>query len=198
MNDILLPTIPFLNGELARHYGIDAADLSTNGVARVEGVSRFHRGGLLRLGAVLAVTSAPLRTSAVKRGDWVLRRVLGTPVPPPPGDAGSIPPDDVLSDGQTVRKRLEAHRRDASCVNCHSRIDPFGFALENFDPEYAGGQVSRRTRDRNDRTLHDGTEISGLIALQLPPNPGSDDHGTLCAKLPLRAGPRRIGLDRPS
>ena len=90
--------------------------------------------GLMGLGAVLTVTSAPLRTSPVKRGDWVLRRVLGTPVPPPPADAGSIPADDVLQDGLTVQQRLIAHRRDASCKNCHSRIDPLGFALEQYDP----------------------------------------------------------------
>ena len=68
----------------------------------------------LGLGAVLTVTSAPLRTSPVKRGDWVLRRVLGTAVPPPPADAGSIPADDVLGDGKTVRARLEAHRPNPS------------------------------------------------------------------------------------
>ncbi|MCA9072750.1 MAG: DUF1588 domain-containing protein, partial [Planctomycetaceae bacterium] len=60
----------------------------------------------------------------------VLRRVLGTPVPPPPADAGSIPAEDILNDGLTVRQRLEAHRREVSCKNCHSRIDPLGFALE--------------------------------------------------------------------
>ena len=65
----------------------------------VEGADAFHRGGLLRLGAVLTATSAPLRTSPVKRGDWVLRRILGTAVPPPPADAGSIPADDKLFGG---------------------------------------------------------------------------------------------------
>ena len=64
------------------------------------------------LGAVLAVTSAPLRTSPVKRGDWILRRVLDTPVPPPPANAGSIAADDSPADGKTVRQRLEAHRAD--------------------------------------------------------------------------------------
>ncbi len=90
------------------------------------------------LGAVLTVTSAPLRTSPVKRGDWVLRRIMGTPVPPPPADAGSLPGEDVLADGLTVRARLEAHRSDASCLNCHSRIDPLGFALEQYDITFCG------------------------------------------------------------
>src|SRR4029450_6991639 len=99
---------------------------------KVDGLERVHRGGLLSLGAVLTVTSAPLRTSPVKRGDWILRRVLGTPVPPPPADAGSISADDVSAEGpQTIRARLDAHRRNATCANCHARIDPLGFALEH-------------------------------------------------------------------
>lgn len=185
VQEILFADYTFLNRGLAQHYRIDADGISTNGLARVEGVDKFHRGGLLGLGAVLAVTSAPLRTSAVKRGDWLLRRVIGTPVPPPPGDAGSIPPDDVLADGRTVRQRLEAHRSDASCVNCHSRIDPLGFALENFDPigrwrdKYRDGQQIETTG-----TLHDGAEISGLEGLyRYLRTQESAIHRTLCVKL---------------
>jgi hypothetical protein len=200
VQDILFADYSFLNRDLARHYGIEAAEASTNGLARVDGVNQFHRGGLLRLGAVLAATSAPLRTSAVKRGDWVLRRVLGTPVPPPPGDVGSIPPDDVLPDGQTVRRRLEAHRRDVSCVNCHSRIDPFGFALENFDPigrwrdKYRDGQAIETTGK-----LHDGTEISGLDGLdRYLRTQVSSFHRTLCVKLLGYAlGRGELVSDRP-
>jgi hypothetical protein len=138
---------------------------------KVDGLNQQHRGGLLRLGAVLTVTSAPMRTSPVKRGDWILRRTLGTPVPPPPADAGSIPADDILSDGLSVRQRLEAHRTDASCANCHSRIDALGFALENYDPlgrwreEYRDGtpiDTSGALRDgteiANDRELHEYLE----------------------------------------
>ncbi len=134
---------------------------------RVANVERHHRGGLLGLGAVLTVTSAPLRTSPVKRGDWVLRRVLGTPVPPPPADAGSISADDITADGLTVRARLEAHRNDTSCQNCHSRIDPLGFALEQYDvigrwrEQYRDGQ----TIDVSGK-LSDGTEISGTNGLR--------------------------------
>lgn len=132
VKEILFADYAFLNDELAKHYGIENASL-TAASSRVENVSANHRGGLMGLGAVLAVTSAPLRTSPVKRGDWILRRVLDTPVPPPPANAGSIAADDSPADGKTVRLRLEAHRSDASCVNCHSRIDPLGFALEHYD-----------------------------------------------------------------
>ena len=119
---------------LATHYGISNVDLADGKWARVNGLGSYQRGGLLRLGATLAVTSAPLRTSPVKRGDWILRRVVDDPVPPPPPDAGSIPADDVLADGLTLRERLEAHRQDESCINCHERMDPYGFALESYDP----------------------------------------------------------------
>jgi hypothetical protein len=132
----------------------------------VEGANEFQRGGVLRLGAVLAATSAPLRTSPVKRGDWVLRRVLGTPTPPPPADVGVIPADPTEFGGQTVVERLEAHRRNASCISCHTRIDPLGFPLEHYDPvgrwrqTYSEGQPIETTG-----TLSDKTEISGMDGL---------------------------------
>ena len=89
VREILFADYTFLNQPLAKFYGVKKEIKSTSAVELVEGASSFQRGGLLRLGAVLTATSAPLRTSPVKRGDWVLRRILGTPVPPPPADAGS-------------------------------------------------------------------------------------------------------------
>jgi hypothetical protein len=187
VREILFADYTFLNQDLARHYGLPEdmlADL-TDQNRLVPGVNHFHRGGLLRLGAVQTVTSAPLRTSAVKRGDWILRRVLGTPVPPPPADAGSIPADEVSPEGKTVREQLIAHRRDSACVNCHSRMDPLGFAMENFDAigrwreRYRGGQPIDASG-----TLHDGTHISGLddlreyLQLRQP-----EFARTLCSKL---------------
>jgi len=136
----------FLNKVLAEHYGVAADVALTDKIERVAGADVPERGGLLRLGAVLTATSAPLRTSPVKRGDWVLRRVLGTPTPPPPPDTGSIPADDKLFGEQTVRQRLEAHRTSPSCMSCHTRIDPLGFPLEHYDAvgrwrsEYSNGK----------------------------------------------------------
>jgi hypothetical protein len=165
VDEILFADYSFLNQDLAQHYGIpwNSADSQTDKLARINGTRKFNRGGLLQLGAVLAVTSAPLRTSAVKRGDWILRRVMGTPTPAPPADVGSIPNEEVLPDGKTVRERLEAHRRDSSCVNCHTRIDPLGFALENFNPigqwrdTYSDGGIIDTVG-----VLNDGTMITGL------------------------------------
>lgn len=183
--EILFADYAYVNQGLAQHYGIKSARSLTNSLQRVDEVQRFQRGGLLGLGAVLTVTSAPLRTSPVKRGDWILRRVIGTPVPPPPADAGSIPADDVLADRLSVRARLEAHRRNASCTNCHARIDALGFALENYDPlgrwrdQYRDGQTIETSG-----TLNDGTVISGPDGLQgYLKSQQRQFQRTLCTKL---------------
>lgn len=187
VSEILFADYSFLNQDLARHYGMRPEELAklTPQTRFVASVDDFHRGGLLRLGAIHTSTSAPLRTSAVKRGDWILRRVLGTPVPPPPADVGSIPADDVLADGKTVRERLVAHRQDAACVNCHSRMDPLGFALENFDPI---GRYREHYRDGQpidaSGTLNDGTHIAGLDGLRkYLHEQQSKFYRTMCSKL---------------
>ena len=166
VREILFADYTFLNRELAKFYGVKREVNSTEKAELVEGVNAFHRGGLLRLGAVLTTTSAPLRTSPVKRGDWVLRRILGTAVPPPPADAGSIPADDKLFGGLTVKARLEQHKRNASCANCHLRIDPLGFPLEHYDPT---GRWRERYPDgkpiEDSGMLADKTEIAGVGGL---------------------------------
>lgn len=133
VREILHADYTFLNQPLAKFYGLDVPVKSAAAVEKVDGASRFDRGGVLRLGSVLTTTSAPLRTSPVKRGDWVLRRVLGTPTPPPPPDAGTLPSDPKAFGGHTLRERLELHKRNPTCANCHVRIDPLGFPLESFD-----------------------------------------------------------------
>ena len=99
MHEILDADYTFLNKPLAKHYGVQERDQIRQRTGVGGRRNEFQRGGILRLGAVLTATSAPLRTSPVKRGDWVLRRILGTPTPPPPADAGSIPADDKLFGG---------------------------------------------------------------------------------------------------
>ena len=85
------------------------------------------------MAAVLTQTSYPLRTSPVLRGKWILEEVLGTPPPPPPPLVATLPPDDAVKEGLTFRQRLEEHRNKPQCASCHARLDPIGFALENFD-----------------------------------------------------------------
>ena len=172
IREILFSNYAFLNQALAKHYGVAREIKSTGNVEFVEGANGFERGGMLRLGALLTATSAPLRTSPVKRGDWVLRRILGTPVPPPPADAGSIPADDKLFGGLSVHDRLEVHKRNPTCANCHVRIDPLGFPLERYDSigrwreRYPDGKPIDDSGELADKTRIDG--IAGLLGyLQL-------------------------------
>jgi hypothetical protein len=167
VREILYADYTFLNKDLAKYYGVEKEIKSTDEPELVQGANAFHRGGLLRLGAVLTVTSAPLRTSPVKRGDWVLRRILGTPVPPPPADAGSIPADDKLFGGLSLKAKLEQHKRNASCANCHTRIDPLGFSLERYDStgrwrnQYPDGKPIEDSSALADKTPIDG--VDGLL-----------------------------------
>ncbi|HTN77004.1 MAG TPA: DUF1592 domain-containing protein, partial [Pirellulaceae bacterium] len=136
----------FLNEPLARHYGI--ADTNGNWMGqkperpagqpiRGEQMVRVtlqgrSRGGLLTQASVLTVTSNPTRTSPVKRGRWVLEQLLGAPPPPPPPNVPELPADEQAAAGASLRQRMEAHRKNASCAGCHAKMDPLGFALENY------------------------------------------------------------------
>jgi len=168
VKEILSADYAFLNQPLAKFYGITTGVASTGKVEKVDNAHAFDRGGALRLGAVLTTTSAPLRTSPVKRGDWVLRRVLGTPTPPPPADAGNIPADDKTFNGLTLRERLAQHKRKATCAACHMRIDPLGFPLEGFDAvgrarqTYPDGKAVDVTSELKDKTTIVGAD--GLLS----------------------------------
>jgi hypothetical protein len=167
VKEILFADYMFLNKPLAKFYGVAKDVPSAEAVTKVDGANAFERGGALRLGSVLTTTSAPLRTSPVKRGDWVLRRVLGTPTPPPPADAGTLPGDDKSFNGQTLRQRLTEHKRNATCANCHLKIDPLGFPLERFDAvgrvrdKYPDGQAIDVTGEFADKTTISGSD--GLL-----------------------------------
>jgi mono/diheme cytochrome c family protein len=166
LRELLSADYTFLNRALAKFYGVTKEINATEKTELFEGANGFHRGGLIRLGAVLTATSAPLRTSPVKRGDWILRRILGTQVPPPPADAGSLPADDKLFGGLTLKAKLEEHKRNASCANCHLRIDPLGFSLEHYDPtgrwreSYTDGKPIE-----DSAALPDKSEIAGVDGL---------------------------------
>jgi hypothetical protein len=121
-----------VNEVLARHYGLEGVEVRGETFQRVSLEDR-NRGGVLGMGAVLTLTSYPLRTSPVLRGKWILEEILGTPPPPPPPLIKSLPPDDRPRDGLTFRQRLERHREDPNCASCHQRMDPLGFGLESFD-----------------------------------------------------------------
>jgi hypothetical protein len=119
----------FVNGILARHYGIPG--VSGEEFRRVE-LDGEQRSGLLTQGAILTVSSYPTRTSPPVRGKWVLENLLGAGPPPPPAD---VPVLDESANAATLslRARLEQHRKDPSCSACHNSMDPIGFGLESYD-----------------------------------------------------------------
>ena len=120
----------FLNERLAKHYGIPTVYGSR--FRRVTLAPDSHRGGLLRQGSVLAVTSYATRTSPILRGVLVLSNVFGAAPPPPPPDVPALDESNVAAN-LPMRQRLAAHRTNAVCASCHRSIDPVGFSLENFD-----------------------------------------------------------------
>ena len=122
----------YVNEDLARHYkipGVKGPELR-----KVALPPDAHRGGLLGMGAILALTSHTHRTSPTLRGKWVLDVLFGTPPPPPPPDAGMLKEDGRKGkEPRTFRELMGLHAQKASCAACHQKIDPLGFALENFN-----------------------------------------------------------------
>ena len=132
----------FLNGTLAALYGMEKTVIGPE--MRKVKLTDANRGGILGMPAILATTSFPNRTSAVKRGVWVLEQVLGEHVPPAPPNVPPLEKQDKKSVGNlTLRQRTELHRTNSVCANCHKILDPIGFGLENFD-------AIGRWRDRDD------------------------------------------------
>lgn len=162
--DLLSADYTFVNARLARHYGIP--NVYGNRFRRVT-FDDGTRGGLLGLGSILTVTSYPTRTSPVLRGQWLLEHILGAPPPPPPPDVPGLPDEGESGRWASVRERLEQHRKNPVCANCHAPMDPLGFALEHFD---AIGQwrASGETGAPIDASglFPDGTEFYGLAGLK--------------------------------
>ncbi len=128
--DLLTADYTFVNGRLARHYGIP--DVYGSHFRRVT-FSDDRRGGLLGHGSILTVTSYANRTSPVVRGKWLLENILGAPPPPPPPDVPPLAENEAHAAPRSVRERMEQHRASPACASCHAQMDPLGFALENFD-----------------------------------------------------------------
>ncbi len=136
-----------LNGPLAALYGVpDVTGVELRSVSLPDSGPGSVRGGLLGQAAVLKVTANGTTTSPVVRGAWVLDRLLGTPAPPPPPNVPAVEPD--TRGATTMRELLEKHRADPACATCHAKLDPPGFALEQFD---AIGGLRDRYRIYDDR-----------------------------------------------
>jgi hypothetical protein len=124
----------WLNPQISKIYGIaPKKGKGTKGDWQRITLPDKRRGGVLTLAAVLTVTSYGSRTSPVRRGKWLLETILGAPPPPPLADAGVLADEPLTADGLSMKKKLEAHRTDPRCASCHQKIDPLGFALENFN-----------------------------------------------------------------
>jgi hypothetical protein len=119
----------FLNERLANFYGIDGVKGSE---FRKVDLATDQRGGLLAQASVLTISSYPSRTSVVIRGKYILQNILGTPPPPPPPDVPALEEGSVGTSA-SLRQQMEKHRSNAVCASCHSKMDPLGFGLENYD-----------------------------------------------------------------
>ena len=152
----------FLNERLAGFYGIDGVD---GGWFRRVPLAGAARGGVLTHGSVLMVTSYPTRTSPVLRGKWVLENLLGAPPPPPPPDVPALAAGAGTSAGG-LREALERHRANPACAACHAKLDPLGFALENFDAVGAWRTEDDGAPVDASGTLPDGTLVDGPAGLR--------------------------------
>ncbi|MCU1257337.1 MAG: Planctomycete cytochrome [Bryobacterales bacterium] len=154
-----------LTDKLTKLYGLNLKEPNQQ-PKRADLPPDSHRGGILTMSAVLAVSSYPQRTSPVLRGKWILENIFGTPPPPPPANVPALDENHAGAPPQTLRERLELHRANPTCASCHSRIDPLGFALENYDvvgrwrTEDSGKPIDNRGE------LPDGTKIDGPDALK--------------------------------
>ena len=163
--DLLKADYTYVNRRLAGHYRIKGEFREQP--KRVQLTDENRRGGLLSMAAVLAVSSYPHRTSPVLRGKWILETILGDPPPPPPPNVPELEESASSVSSESLRQRLELHRQNVACAQCHDRIDPLGFGLENYGvlgtwrDKYEGHTVDARG------ALPDGTTFSGPAELKL-------------------------------
>ncbi|MCA9118623.1 MAG: DUF1592 domain-containing protein [Planctomycetaceae bacterium] len=164
--ELLNANYTFVNPVLARHYGIDGLDDFGDVWVRVEDAHEHDRGGLLPMSAFLTMNAPGLRTSPVKRGYWVVRRLLGERIPPPPPNVPELPADESSLGDLTLPELLARHRDNKSCAGCHDRFDAIGLAFEGFGPV-----GERREKDLGGRAVEntavfpngdEGTGIAGL------------------------------------
>ena len=157
----------FVNAPLARHYGIPAADARSDQWVRIDDAAQYGRGGLLPMAVFLTKNAPGLRTSPVKRGYWVVKRLLGENIPPPPPDVPDLPADEAAGE-RTLRETLAIHRADTACAGCHERFDSIGLAFEGYGPVGEARTLDLGGRPVDARaTFPKGGEGDGLEGLRL-------------------------------
>jgi hypothetical protein len=164
--DLIYGDYTFVNPVLAKHYGMPEPAGGENSWVRVDNAQQYGRGSLFTMAAFLTQNAPGLRTSPVKRGYWVVRRVLGETIPPPPPSVPELPKDEAAMD-LPLREMLAKHRDNPACASCHARFDAFGLALENYGPV-----GERREKDlagrpvETDAVLPGGVPASGFAGVQ--------------------------------
>lgn len=165
--DFLYGDYTFVNGPLAKHYGIDDVEIYDDSWRRVEGVRKVGRGGVLAMSVFLTKNAPGLRTSPVKRGYWVVRRLLGQRIPAPPPNVPELPSDESQLGEKTLRETLAIHRKHASCSGCHNKIDSIGLVFESFGPVGERREVDLGGRSIDDQAVFpDGTTGQGVEDLR--------------------------------
>jgi mono/diheme cytochrome c family protein len=154
----------FVNERLARHYRIP--NVYGDRFRRITFTDQEARGGLLTQGSLLTVTSYPNRTSPVLRGKWLLENFIGAPPPEPPPNVPALKEKGEGGQPETVRERLEAHRKNPPCSTCHAPMDPLGFALENFDAIGAWRTSESGAPIDSTGTLPSGVQFQGVAGLR--------------------------------
>ncbi len=200
MLDLLYGNYTFVNPPLARHYGMPAVEGDVNHWVRVDDAEKYGRGGILPMAVFMTEYSPGLRTSPVKRGNWVVQKVLGIRVPPPPPVVPELPSDESKTD-LPIRAMLEQHHKNPFCAGCHQRFDSFGLVFEGYGPV-----GDARTKDLAGRpidasaTFPGGVDAVGVSGLQTYIRQHRQDRyvENLCRKLLSYALNRSLQLSDES
>ena len=163
--DLMTANYSFVNERLAKHYGIP--NVEGTYFRRVTFPPDSPRGGLLGQGSILTLTSYATRTSPVLRGKWILENILSSPPPPPPPNVPALK-TEASDTGKplTMRQAMEAHRANPVCASCHARMDPIGFAMDNFDAVGRWRDTDAGQAIDASGVLPDGTKFNGIVDLK--------------------------------
>ncbi len=165
--DMVYAKHTFVNAALARHYGMTDIHPTGTDWVRVDNADHYGRGGLLPMAVFLTQNSPGLRTSPVKRGNWVVKRVLGEYIPPPPATVPALPTDESKMGDLTLRQALAEHRKNPACAGCHARFDSYGLVFEGYGPigELRSKDLGGKPIDAN-APFPGGTDRNGIGGLQ--------------------------------
>ncbi len=165
--DFLDAEYTFVNSVLAKHYGVPDAAVERESWVRLDDAAAVERGGLLPMAVFLTNNSPGLRTSPVKRGNWLVKRMLGEHIPAPPPSVPELPSDEAKLGDLTLRETLQRHREEKTCAACHDRIDAFGLVFEGYGPVGELRQVDLGGRDiDSEAEFPNGTSGQGLVGLK--------------------------------